>query len=106
MQSDVAVLAKTKEFLIFKVANADVFVIDDSVDAELELKKLAMRYKLIIVSETLAEQLSEQLKFYEAKSFPTILCLPEAKKSSNFALKNLVKKTKNALGLDIFKENL
>ncbi len=106
MQSDVAVFAESKEFLLFKVANADVFLIGDEKEASLQLKKLALRYKLVLVSENLAEILSEEIKAYESKPYPIILCLPESKKSNNFALKNLVKKAKNSLGIDVFKENL
>lgn len=106
MQSDFAVLAGSKEFLLFSVANADVFVVDDETKAGVELKKLAAKYKFVIISENFAELLGEQIAGYDEKPYPIILCLPESKKSNGFALKNLVKKTKNSLGLDIFKENL
>ena len=106
MQSDFAVLAQAEEFRLFNVANADVFLIEDETKLSYELKKLASKYKFLILSENLAEQLSEQLKEFESKPYPIVISLPESKKSGGFALKNLVKKTKNSLGLDIFKENL
>lgn len=100
MKSDIAVLMDTKEFMIFELAGADVFMAQKS-DAKQILADAAKSYKLIIITETLAKLLEEEIKVYESKVYPTILCLPTPKGESGFAVKNLSKKAKTSLGLDI-----
>ena len=100
MKSDIAVLYDTKEFQIFKLAGADMFMVQKN-DAREKLLEMAGKYKLIIITETLAKLLEDDLKAFEGKLEPTILFLPSPKGEGGFALKNLTKKARTSLGLEI-----
>ena len=100
MKSDIAVLYDIKEFLIFKLTGADMFMARKN-EAKEKLLEIAKTHKLIIITETLAKVLEEEIKSFESKLEPTILCLPSPKGEGGLAFKNLSKKARNSLGLEI-----
>ena len=100
MKSDIAVLMDTKEFMIFELTGADVFMTGKN-DAREVLLEAVKSYKFIIITETLAKILEADIKNYESKMYPIILCLPSPKGEGGFAVKNLSKKAKTSLGVEI-----
>lgn len=104
MNCNLAILTDSSEFSLFKLCG-DVFFVNDGIEGAKKFSSLVSNYKTIIVSETLAKDLSEQIKSFEDKIYPIILCLPTLKGNSGFAIKNLVKRAKEALGVDVFKES-
>lgn len=104
MNCNLAVLTDSSEFSLFKLCG-DVFFVNDATEGAKVLSDLVVEYKTIIVSETLAKDLEEQIQNFDDKVYPTILCLPTLKGNSGFAIKNLVKRAKEALGIDVFKES-
>lgn len=103
MSSSVAVISLDKEFTLFKAIKADVFVVDTT-NAQDVFLKLISEYKIVFISEPLAEILSNFIKLTEDTMYPIVLVLPTSKGSNGVAIKNLVRKAREALGIDIFKE--
>ncbi len=103
MNSSLAVISLDKEFTLFKAIKADVFVVDVN-NAQDTFLKLISEYRMVIVSEPLAEILSSFIKRTEDTMYPLVLVLPTSKGSNGVAIKNLVRKAREALGIDIFKE--
>jgi len=99
-----AVLCDSLDFEIFKAIDADVKVVNDEKIARFELKNLAKENSIIFVSESLAKVLEKQIKSYENKIYPIILILPSNSMSDGLAFKNIAKKAKDCLGVNIFKE--
>lgn len=100
MKSDIAVLFDVKEFLVFKLTGADMFMTQKN-DAKEKFLEATKTHKLIIITETLAKVLEDDIKVFESKPGITILCLPSPKGEGGFAIKNLSKKAKTSLGLEI-----
>lgn len=100
MKSDIAVLFDSKEFLIFNLTGAEMLMVTKN-NAKEQFLKAVKTYKLILISETLAKLLEEEIKVYEGKLSPIILSLHSPKGESGWAVKNLSKKAKTSLGLEI-----
>lgn len=100
MKSDIAVVFDTKDYLIFKSLGADMFFFEKE-QAKNSIKSILSSHKLVLITETLAKILEEELKIYEGKMEPTVLCLPSFKGESGLSYKNLSKKIRSSLGLDI-----
>lgn len=100
MSSEMAVLTDTKEFKIFELTGADVFCVDRS-NAKSTFLNVVKTHKLIFLTETLGKILEEEIESFESKPYPMILCLPTSKGESGFSYKNLTKKARNSLGLEI-----
>lgn len=101
--SRVAVISLDKEFTLFKAISADVFVVEQNTACDTFLK-LISEYKIVFISEPLAEILASIIKKTEDTMYPIVLVLPTSKGSNGVAIKNLVRKAREALGIDIFKE--
>jgi len=101
--SSVAVISLDREFTLFKAIKADVFVVDNTSAQETFLKLIA-DYKLVFISEPLAEILNSFIRKTYDTMYPIVLVLPTSKGSNGVAIKNLVRKAREALGIDIFKE--
>lgn len=104
MKNNIAVLTDCFEFSLFNAVSATVVYAENVEEAKNQFSSLCENYKLIILNETLAENLSEQIKKYDSSAYPMILVLPQARKNMGFAIKKIVKRAKESLGLDIFKE--
>ncbi|MBR4270420.1 MAG: hypothetical protein IKQ31_01930 [Clostridia bacterium] len=101
--SDIAVLCSSDEFTLFKAIKADVFEVDKS-EAVDKLTFIGSQYKIVLVDEAIAEMLSTQIRRMNETLYPIVLVLPNSKGSNGVAVKNLVRKAREALGIDIFKE--
>ena len=101
--SDIAVLASSNEFTLFRAINADVYEAEIG-DAGEKLTQIASRYKIVLIDETIADILSNQIRRMNDTLYPIILVLPNSKGANGVAVKNLVRKAREALGIDIFKE--
>lgn len=104
MQSSIAVLTDSLEFSIFNSVGADVVFVKDNEEAVKQFNTVCAKYNFIIVSEPLAELLADQIKKLDDKIYPVVLSLPPSRRSSGYAIKKLVKRAKEALGIDVFKE--
>jgi len=100
MKSDIAVISDLKEYMLFKLVGAELFFVSKE-RAKQTFYEVIKTYKIIFITETLAKFLEEDLKIYESKLYPIVLCLPSFKEENGFAYKNLSKKAKISLGLEI-----
>lgn len=105
MQNSIAVLTDSPEFSIFNSVGAAVFYVDTEEQALKQAGDVFSKYNFVVITETLAETLSDQIKKYDSKIYPVILVLPQSRRTSGFAIKKIVKKAKEALGIDVFKES-
>ena len=105
--SSIAVLGKERNILGFKPFGVDVYLFHNNIKnadkwfADI-LKK---RYELIIVTESIAEKIKDQIDELWEKELPVVLTirgLGETTRSSFDRLRQLVIK---AIGADLFKEN-
>lgn len=101
---DIAVLSDTNDFVIFKTLNADVFVVDDIKQAEKTLKECVIKYSLILIAENLAKKIYSKIQKYETLVYPIILMIPKAEEETDFSMEQIIRKTKESLGFNVFKE--
>ena len=104
MQNKIAVISEVVEYNLFKAIDASVFIVNSKEEAITKLKECSLLYNIVIISDTLAERILNQIKKYEDKPYPIVLSLPTSKGSLGVGLKRIVKKAKETLGIDIFKE--
>ena len=100
MKSDIAVISDLKEYMLFKLVGAEIFYVSKE-QAKQTFFEALKTYKIIFLTETLAKFLEEELKEYESKLYPIVLCLPSLSEENGFAYKNISKKAKISLGLEI-----
>ncbi len=100
MKSDIAVVFDTEDYLIFKSLGANMFFWEKE-EAKSKIGSVISSHKLVLITETLAKVLEDEIKVYESKMSPIILCLPSLKGESGLSYKNLSKKARTSLGLDI-----
>ncbi len=101
MNGNIAVLTDTKDFEIFELVNADFYFEIDKTKIREQFYMLVKKYGLIIVPESVAKLLEDDIKEYENKVYPTIFCLPSSKMDNGYAVKRLAKKARTSLGIEI-----
>ena len=104
MQNNIAVLSDKSEHYLFKAIGADLYFVDDKENAESELRALAIKYRLIFVSDSLSGNLVNALRSFEDLVYPIVMVIPSTENDSGFAATELAKRAKESLGIDLFKE--
>jgi len=105
--SSIAILGEERNILGFKPFGVDVYLYNESgKNAEEWFSEILKgKYELIIVTESIAERIKEQIDELWEKELPVVLTirgLGETTRSSFDRLRRLVIK---AIGADLFKEN-
>ena len=101
MSEKMGVLGDRDSVLCFKAAGLDVFPVDDAEQAGRTLHKMAREYKVIFVTEPVAERIGEAIDRYKAQPYPAVILIPASRGSTGLAMKNLRKNVEKAIGADI-----
>jgi vacuolar-type H+-ATPase subunit F/Vma7 len=103
-----AVIGEERNLMGFKPFGVDVFLSSErSSDTSLEewfSSIVSGRYSLIMVTESIAEQVPEQLDALWRKDFPVVLTIRGAGPSRKLAFQRLRDLVIKAVGTDMFKE--
>lgn len=102
MSDGIAVVGNKDSVFAFKAVGIDVFDAADAEGAKSAVKELAHRgYKVIFITEDLAEQTEEFLNKYRAKAYPAIIPIPKGGKGTGYSMNGLKKDMEKAIGADI-----
>ena len=103
----IAVLGEERNILGFKPFGVDIYLSHESSESMQDWFKsiLKREYRLILITETVAERLKEQIDELWEKDFPVILTISGLGKKTGFAFEHLRSLVIKAIGTDLFKEN-
>lgn len=101
VKGKVAVVGDKDSVLAFKAIGLDVFAVQNSVEAEEIVKKLAKNYAVIFITEQIAMKLSELLSRYKARPYPAIIPIPSGEGSNGFGMDGVRSDVEKAIGADI-----
>lgn len=104
MYDKMAVIGDKDSVFAFKAVGVDVFGASDAEEAKAHLKAVQNDYKVIFITEDLAEALEEQLKKYRSSPYPAIIPIPRKGKGSGYAMRGLRSDMEKAIGADILGE--
>lgn len=99
-----AVIGDQESILVFKAFGADVYAVEE--EDSLENRKLLHRlmkqkYALILITESIAQELQEVLDVYRTKVSPAIMLIPSGSGSLGLAQKIMKQNVERAVGMDL-----
>ena len=95
-----AILGEGDSVLAFKAGGVDAYYASDREEAKDLLRKLAKEYGVIFITESLAANMDDLLKKFNAQPYPVIVPLP-SDDGSGYAQSKLRERMEKALGVDI-----
>jgi V/A-type H+-transporting ATPase subunit F len=102
MLNKIAVIGDKDSVLAFSAVGADVFDANSADTARELVRELSAKgYAVILITEQLAEIISDTLMRAKAKPFPAIVPIPSAKGSTGFGIAGIKKDVEKAIGTDI-----
>mgnify|MGYP005755375163 CR=1 FL=1 len=102
MASELAVIARGESALAFKAAGVDAYYAQGEDKIRELFKRLAKSYKVIFVTDDIAELLDDLIKRMLERPYPVIVPVPNENGKSEYAEKQIAEETERALGVDIF----
>lgn len=106
MYDKIAVVGNKDSVFAFKAVGIDVADAGSADEAKEAVKKLASDgYKVIFITEDLAEETEEFLNKYRTKTYPAIIPIPKGGESTGYAMSGLKKDMEKAIGADILFKN-
>lgn len=105
MLNRIAVVGDKDSVLAFKAIGLDVFNVPSEAEAKDTIKNLAKDYKVIFITDKLAQTLEYVLVKYKSRPYPVIVPIPSAEGSNGFGMQGIKRDIEKAIGSDIlFKE--
>ena len=105
MLNRIAVVGDKDSVLAFKAIGLDVFNVSSETEAQDTIKNLAKDYKVIFITDKLAQTLEHMLVKYKSRPYPVIVPIPSAEGSNGFGMQGIKRDIEKAIGSDIlFKE--
>lgn len=102
MYDKIAVVGNKDSVFAFKAVGVDVRGASSADEAKNAVKKLAAEgYKIIFITEDLAEQTQDFLDRYKTKTYPAVIPIPKGGESTGYAMNGLKKDMEKAIGADI-----
>ncbi len=101
MTGNIAIIGNGESALAFKAGGVDAFFADDEKQARELLKKLAKSYKVIFVTEDLAEKMDDLITRMLEQPYPAIVPLPSDKGGNGYAVGKMKSYAEMALGADV-----
>jgi len=103
----IAAVGEERGLLGFKPFGVDVWLCSrDKSDIEELFKSVVKRnYKLILISESLALRLEDQINELRQRDLPVVLTIRGMGEKTSFAFEHLRSLVMKAIGTDIFKES-
>lgn len=103
--SKIAVIGDKDSVLVFKALGIDVYDATTYFESSDLLKELAKEYKIIFITDDIAEQINTTIDRYADKAYPAIIPIPSALGSNGFGLRQLSSYVEKAVGIDILNIN-
>lgn len=100
-----AVMGEKSAILGFKALGVNVFAVNNALDAEATLRKLAIEnYAAIFITEQFAAELSVQIREIEktAQLYPSIVIIPGPGENRGLGMNKIKNMVEKALGMAIF----
>ena len=101
MKDKMAIIGDGDSVLAFTAGGVDAFPVDSTETARELVKKLAKDYKIIFITDVIAEKLSDVIDRYIESAYPIILSVPSKAGSNGFGINGIKKAMDKALGVDI-----
>lgn len=102
MSDKMAVIGDKNSIFAFKAIGVEVFGADGETEAKERVKHLAKEnYKVIFITEDLAEKLEDFLKRYRSMPYPAVIPIPKGGASSGYGMESLKRDMEKAIGADI-----
>ncbi len=105
MKGKIAIIGDGESILVFKAVGVSPFPVKDAAEAEKILTDIAKSYKIIFVTDDIAEKIDDKIRKYTEKSYPIIVSIPSKTGSNGYGEKNLTDAMEKALGINIFSAN-
>lgn len=104
--ASIAVLGEERNILGFKPFGIDVFFYNDTgTPVEEWFREIVKKqYKLILITDTVAVRLKEQIDDLWEKELPVVLTISGLGETSRLAFEHLRRLVIKAIGTDLFKE--
>ena len=99
-----AIVGDGDSIMVFKAAGVDAFPAADEKKAREVLRKVAVDYQIIFLTEELARALGDFLKRFDEEAYPVILPIPSGKGSDGYSMELLTSAMERALGVDILSQ--
>jgi vacuolar-type H+-ATPase subunit F/Vma7 len=105
--ASIAVLGEERNILGFKPYDVDVYLYFESEQSIEDWFKTIVKkeYKLILITETIAKKLQQQIDALWKKDFPVILTIGGLGVTGSWAFEHLRSLVIKAIGTDLFKES-
>lgn len=101
MIGKIAIVGDGDSITVFKAAGADAFAARDEKEAREVLRRVAKEYKIIFLTEELAQPLEEFLKRFDESAYPVVLTVPSKNGSTGYSVQRLQSAVERALGVNI-----
>ena len=101
MKGKMAIIGDGDGVTVFSSVGIVPFPVKGAEEAASTLKKLAKEYRIIFVTDDIAEQIDETIKKYVSASYPIVLSVPSGKGSNGYGTAVLKDAMEKALGVDI-----
>ena len=101
MTGKTAIVGDGDSIMVFRAAGVDTFSAEDEKSAREVLRKIAKDYKIIFLTENLAEPLTEFLKRFDEETYPVVVSIPSGAGSQGYGMEVLKSAMERALGVDI-----
>lgn len=98
----VAVIGDIDSIYGFAALGLEIFPTDDKQEAAKKIKQLVLGdYAVIYITETMCEELGEELEVYQSQMLPAIIPIPGVNGESSIGMDNVKKFVEQAVGSDI-----
>jgi V/A-type H+-transporting ATPase subunit F len=97
----IAVIGDKDSVLAFKAIGVDVFAVYSDEDARETLRKQARNYKVIFITEDIAEKISDIVNRYKSTAYPIVLPIPGSQGTTGYGMNSIKKDVEKAIGVDI-----
>lgn len=101
MKDKMAIIGDGDSVLAFTAGGVDAFPVDNIETAKELIKKLAKEYKIIFITDVIAEKISDIIDRYTESAYPIILSVPSKTGSNGYGIEGIKKAMDKALGVDI-----
>lgn len=102
MSDRMAVVGDKDSIFAFKAVGVEVFGVETDTEAKERIRTLAKEnYKVIFITEDLAEKLEEFLNRYRTKTYPAVIPIPKGGQGTGYAMNSLRRDMDKAIGADI-----
>lgn len=102
--SEIAVVGDFDTVAIFKSVGVMVYPVDEGKDEHEIVEQVFQKdYKIIFLTEKLAEKYSSLIDQTDSETFPMVVLIPDQRGSTGLALRRIRETVKKAIGADILK---